>query len=226
MSESQKPVAAGAPSTTDRSRQNAGTAVAAKPGNPARPSKFAGLNLRQRTSESPTVGEPEGEEQGQDQLDAAVPNDPQAGEGSGAALLHPSADAGAHRAAAGTPESPSTPVPASRPASTAPALKTPAAADPPSIDDEQRQSRDSSAPPHLQGRDAGLRRTQAGAGGTDMAPARRRGKRTDPEFVQVTAYIRQETYRRARIKLLESTKPKEFSEVVEELLTRWLRASS
>ena len=51
---------------------------------------------------------------------------------------------------------------------------------------------------------------------------RRSGKRSNPEFEQVTAYIRGDTYKKVRIVLLEEAKKREFSELVEELLAHWL----
>lgn len=57
------------------------------------------------------------------------------------------------------------------------------------------------------------------------APRRRgrpSGKRSDPTYEQVTAYIRRQTYRDVRIALLAQGNGQEFSELVEELLARWL----
>ena len=48
------------------------------------------------------------------------------------------------------------------------------------------------------------------------------GKRSDAEFTQVTAYIRKDTHRKAKIKLLEEGQGREFSELVEELVAGWL----
>jgi len=47
------------------------------------------------------------------------------------------------------------------------------------------------------------------------------GKRTNPEFVQITAYIRRETHRQVKLTLLEKGR-QEFSELVEELLMQWI----
>ena len=59
------------------------------------------------------------------------------------------------------------------------------------------------------------------------APRRGRpaGKRSDPEFDQVTAYIRRQTYRDVRIALLTQGHGREFSELVEELLAHWLQST-
>ena len=51
---------------------------------------------------------------------------------------------------------------------------------------------------------------------------RPKGKRSDPDFEQVTAYIRKETYRQTKIALLEQSQWSDFSELVEQLLTEWL----
>ena len=47
-------------------------------------------------------------------------------------------------------------------------------------------------------------------------------KRSDPDFLQVTAYIRKETHRRTKIRLLEEGQGREFSELVEVMLEEWL----
>jgi len=52
------------------------------------------------------------------------------------------------------------------------------------------------------------------------------GKRSDPDFEQTTAYIRKETHRRVKISLLEEGQGREYSELVEELLSKWLSAKS
>ena len=51
---------------------------------------------------------------------------------------------------------------------------------------------------------------------------RPKGKRSDPDYEQVTAYIRKETYRQTKIALLSSEEGQDFSELVEQLLTEWL----
>jgi hypothetical protein len=48
-------------------------------------------------------------------------------------------------------------------------------------------------------------------------------KRSDPDFVQTTAYIRRDTHRDVKIALLNEGKGREYSEVVEELLAAWLK---
>ncbi len=49
------------------------------------------------------------------------------------------------------------------------------------------------------------------------------GKRTDPEYSQVTAYIRKSTHHAVKVRLLQQGEGREFSELVEELLSDWLK---
>jgi hypothetical protein len=50
------------------------------------------------------------------------------------------------------------------------------------------------------------------------------GKRSDPDFEQVTAYIRKHTHQGVKIALLQEGKGQEFSELVEGLLAKWLKS--
>ena len=50
----------------------------------------------------------------------------------------------------------------------------------------------------------------------------RGAKRNNPDYEQVTAYIKRQTYKQVKIRLIEEDK--EFSELVEELLSAWLQA--
>lgn len=50
------------------------------------------------------------------------------------------------------------------------------------------------------------------------------GKRSDDDYRQVSAYIRKDTHQRVKIALLQEER--EFSELVEELLSGWLKAST
>ena len=52
------------------------------------------------------------------------------------------------------------------------------------------------------------------------------GKRRDPDFEQVTAYIRKNTHHGVKIALLQEGKGQEFSELVEGLLAKWLNSRS
>jgi hypothetical protein len=52
---------------------------------------------------------------------------------------------------------------------------------------------------------------------------RPKGKRSDPDYEQVTAYIRKDTHRDVKITLLsEEGNGREFSELIQELLEQWL----
>lgn len=50
---------------------------------------------------------------------------------------------------------------------------------------------------------------------------RKRGKRSHPDFEQVTAYVRRDTYH--QIKLILTEKNQEFSDLVEAMLSRYVR---
>lgn len=50
------------------------------------------------------------------------------------------------------------------------------------------------------------------------------GKRSDPDYVGFTTYIRKETHRKAKIALLEQGDGRELSELVEDLLAQWLKS--
>lgn len=52
------------------------------------------------------------------------------------------------------------------------------------------------------------------------------GKRSDPQYEQVTAYVRKDTYKNVKIALLEDNQRQEFSELVEKLLSEWLATRS
>lgn len=58
------------------------------------------------------------------------------------------------------------------------------------------------------------------------APARRPGrppgKRSDPGFVQVTAYVPADLHHNVKLALLKERQGREFSELVAELLSAWL----
>ena len=64
----------------------------------------------------------------------------------------------------------------------------------------------------------------------DQAPesprpvGRPRGKRSDDDHVQVTAYIRRDTHLDVKAALLRDQKGRDFSELTEELLAKWLRS--
>jgi hypothetical protein len=50
------------------------------------------------------------------------------------------------------------------------------------------------------------------------------GKRSNPEYVQTTAYVRGDTYKAIKIALIEEDQGREYSELVEELLSKWLKS--
>jgi hypothetical protein len=55
---------------------------------------------------------------------------------------------------------------------------------------------------------------------------RPKGKRSNPDYIQVTAYIRQDTYKDVRVLLLQKGDGQEFSELVEELLSEYLKTQT
>lgn len=52
---------------------------------------------------------------------------------------------------------------------------------------------------------------------------RPKGKRSDPAYEQVTAYIQKETYRQTKLALLQNRDERDFSQLVEDLLCAYLR---
>ena len=52
------------------------------------------------------------------------------------------------------------------------------------------------------------------------------GKRTDPNYVGFTTYIRKETHRNVKRALFDDPDERELSELVEDLLTNWLKTKS
>lgn len=186
------------PNTAGKDELNESRSTGApKAANPARPSKFAGLNLRQRASEP--LSEPPNDQRTAE-AEPTQPLQAPAREREQATTATESRAAQAQEGLSAAPNPPAAPSASSRPMTGA--IET-------------------SASPAR-----GVAHAPTDTAGKEQPPTRHRGKRTNPDYVQVTAYVRQETYRRARIKLLESTKPQEFSEVVEDLLTRWLRSGS
>jgi hypothetical protein len=59
---------------------------------------------------------------------------------------------------------------------------------------------------------------------TRRGPGRPPGKKTDNDFVQVTIYIKDETHRAVKKALLDEPRKKDFSDLVEDCLSKWLRA--
>lgn len=222
--------------TSNNAEKDVKVASDPRPANPARPSKFAGLNLRQRSPDQPPDSAPEervGTSQAPEAQAPQLPLVTQVPQTTAPADSAVYSDAGRPTPESATPSSAAT---LREQQHEGIAALSPYAAPPTwTSSSEQRgehhaeheasrQLRDIEAPQYLN-------HSRTSNPAQELQPVqgsrvRRRGKRTDPEFVQVTAYVRQETYRRARIKLLESTKPQEFSEVVEDLLTKWLRSGA
>jgi len=73
-------------------------------------------------------------------------------------------------------------------------------------------------------------RKQSGDGKPQAAEAepRRRGrpsgKRSDPDYVGFTTYIRRDTHHDVKLALLQEKKGRELSELVEVLLADWLKS--
>jgi hypothetical protein len=65
-------------------------------------------------------------------------------------------------------------------------------------------------------------RSNGSGGATAPRRGRPNGKRSNAEFQQVTAYVRRDTYRRVLIKLLDRENKGQFSELIEELLKKWI----
>ena len=72
-------------------------------------------------------------------------------------------------------------------------------------------------------RDQGAQEVTLPSRSLGKGPGRSPGKRSDPDFEQVTAYIRKETHHAVKIELLKNGR-QEFSKLVEGLLQQWLKA--
>jgi hypothetical protein len=57
---------------------------------------------------------------------------------------------------------------------------------------------------------------------TPKKMGRPKGKRSHPDYEQVTAYIRRDTYTAVKIALLQEGGDRQFSELVQDLLTEYL----
>ena len=62
------------------------------------------------------------------------------------------------------------------------------------------------------------------AGRPEKKRGRPSGKRSDADYVQVTAYIQKDIHRETKIALLKSGDGKDFSELVDTLLAHWLKS--
>ncbi len=69
---------------------------------------------------------------------------------------------------------------------------------------------------------------KAGKKSQPTTPRRGRptGKRSNPDYEQVTAYLNKQTNEDARVKLIREGKRRDFSELVEELLQKWLKSGT
>jgi hypothetical protein len=52
----------------------------------------------------------------------------------------------------------------------------------------------------------------------------RTGKRSDPDYRQVSAWIKRDTYEKVTLRLFTKENRREFSDLVQDLLAKWLRA--
>ena len=75
----------------------------------------------------------------------------------------------------------------------------------------------------LQATDKLPKRTRSSASTTSRKVGRPPGKKSDPDYTQVTVYLRKENHLAAKKRLLDDAK--EFSELVDELVAKWLRNS-
>jgi hypothetical protein len=62
------------------------------------------------------------------------------------------------------------------------------------------------------------------AGAESRKRGRPSGKRSDPDYVGFTTYIRKDTHHEVKLALLQEKEGRELSELVEELLTGWLKS--
>jgi hypothetical protein len=53
---------------------------------------------------------------------------------------------------------------------------------------------------------------------------RKQGKSANPAYTKLTAYIRKDTHHAVKLRLLQEGQGREFSELVESLLTGWLKS--
>lgn len=79
--------------------------------------------------------------------------------------------------------------------------------------------KDSNTPPRAR-KSAG---SEVGTAIPAVRHGRPRGKRSDPNYEQITAYILKETHKSVKIALLQEDRNREFSELIEELLSGWLK---
>lgn len=59
----------------------------------------------------------------------------------------------------------------------------------------------------------------------NMAPQRAK-KKGNPDYTQVTSYLKKDTHDNTKIALLRSRDDRDFSELLEDLLTQWLASKT
>lgn len=62
------------------------------------------------------------------------------------------------------------------------------------------------------------------AGAEPRRRGRPSGKRSDPDYVGFTTYIRKDTHHEVKLALLQEKRGRELSELVEDLLSNWLKS--
>lgn len=62
------------------------------------------------------------------------------------------------------------------------------------------------------------------AGAESRRRGRPSGKRSDPDYVGFTTYIRKDTHHDVKLALLQEKEGRELSELVEQLLADWLKS--
>lgn len=85
-----------------------------------------------------------------------------------------------------------------------------------------KKSRAASAKKSTTGRKSAPQTKAAAGRGRPAGPAG--GKRSDPNFTQTTAYVRKDTLNDVKVALIKEGKGRDYSELVEELLRKWLKS--
>lgn len=79
-----------------------------------------------------------------------------------------------------------------------------------------------SAPAEIKNIEGSYEKTTQNLDSGQSRRGRPAAKRSDPDFVGLTTYVRRDTHKRAKIALLQEGDGKELSELVEELIYKWL----
>ncbi len=79
-----------------------------------------------------------------------------------------------------------------------------------------------SAPPEIEAIERNSETIRHDSNSGQPRRGRPAAKRSDPDFVGLTTYVRRDTHKRAKIALLQEGNGKELSELVEELIYKWL----